>query len=327
VINAGDILRLDFTPDLTQGGISYACYSLPQLYTKAGYAARNVLRQTVAQVAVELALRRHLVEKRIPFEVRGAVPFTAPNHFDVMLRGQRCDIRTFLITNRNQIHSIQMDPGLILEAPALVPVDQYAAEGQSNQDLYLFAFALGTNADSPADGGRSRESEGRMHLLHVMPGSWAHPRAWIPLGPLVLKSEDLEALALEIGGQDRDRGNLARSVVLPPRTRLEVADDFHSVTYLHVGARPTGRLGIRSPSRKETQVADPTEWRNIWINGTDIYVAGWITREQFRQRAILLHEGSRVFQYSRTRTRNLAVPVSELKPLTQLLERARMKAE
>jgi hypothetical protein len=210
VINAGDILRLDFTLDLTQGGISYACYSLPQLYTKAGYAARNVLRHTVAQVAVEIALRRHLVEKRIPFEVRGAVPFTAPNHFDVMLRGQRCDIRTFLITNRNQIHSIQMDPGLILEAPALVPVDQYAAEGQSNHDLYLIAFALGTNADSPADGGRSRESEGRMHLVHVMPGSWAHPRAWIPLGPLVLKSEDLEALALEIGGQDRDRGNLGR---------------------------------------------------------------------------------------------------------------------
>lgn len=324
MITADDILRLDFTPDLTEGGISCACCALSHIYFRAGSTAIAHLRHTVAQVAVELALRRHLVAERVPFEVQAAVPFTDPSRFDVSVRGHRCEIRTFLITDPTQIPSIQMDPGLLLEASALVPLDQYSAEGQSSEDLYFFAFVLSRSIDVVVHSTRSATSEERMHLVYVMPGSWAHPRDWIPLGPIVLKSEDPGTLGLEIGGQDRERGNLACRAVLPPHTRLELAADLHSLTYLHVESRPMGRLGVRSPTRKETQVINPTEWRSIWIDGTDIYVAGWITREQFRQRARLVREGSRVLQYSRTRTKNLAVPISDLKPLAQLFERARL---
>lgn len=323
VITADDILRLDFTPDLTEAGISRACGSLPNLYIRAGNAGCTQLRHIVAQVAVELALRRHLVAEGIPFEVKAAVPFTDPSRFDVSVRGHRCEIRTFLIADPKQMPSIQKEPRLLLQASALVPVDRYSAEGQSSEDRYLFAFVLGTGVDSPAHFTRSGQSQGRMHLVHVMPGSWARPRTWIPLGPIVLKSEDPETLEVEIGGQDHDRGSLMCRAVLPSHTRLELEADLHSLTYLHVESRPTGRLGIRSRSRRETQVIDPTEWESIWINGTDIYVAGWITRDQFRQRASLLHAGSRVFQYSRTRTKNLTMPISDLKPLTQLFAQAR----
>jgi hypothetical protein len=323
VIKSSDFLRLDFTPDLTQGGISCACQSLPHLYAGAGNAACNHLRYTVAQVAVELALRRHLVAERIPFQVRAAVPFTDPSRFDISLLGHRCDVRTFLISNPKQILSIQTNPGLLLEAPALVPLDQYSVEGQSGQDLLVFVFVLGTTAGSPVGDARSRKDSQPTYLVHLMPGSWAHPRSWIPLGPLVLKSEDPGTLELEVGGQDRDRRSLARPVELPPRTRLELADDFHALTYLHAAARPAARLGIRSASRVETRLINPTEWRNIWINGIEILVVGWITREQFRQRARLLQTGSRVLQYGRTRTKNMAGPIADLKPLTRLFERAR----
>ncbi len=54
-----------------------------------------------------------------------------------------------------------------------------------------------------------------------------------------------------------------------------------------------------------------------------IYLTGWITRGEFRQRATLLQEGSRVFQYDRTRTRNLAIPISDLRPLPDLLLKVR----
>jgi hypothetical protein len=54
-----------------------------------------------------------------------------------------------------------------------------------------------------------------------------------------------------------------------------------------------------------------------------ILFVGWLTREEFRQRASLIPAGARVFQYSQTRTKNLAVPVADLKPLGGLLEKVR----
>ena len=45
---------------------------------------------------------------------------------------------------------------------------------------------------------------------------------------------------------------------------------------------------------------------------------GWMTRQEFRTRAKLIPQGRRVFQFDRTKTRNLAVPVSDLKPIAEL---------
>jgi hypothetical protein len=55
----------------------------------------------------------------------------------------------------------------------------------------------------------------------------------------------------------------------------------------------------------------------------DITLAGFISRGEFRQRARMIAPNSRVFQYNRTKTKNLAVPVSELNPLQDLFTRVR----
>ena len=55
----------------------------------------------------------------------------------------------------------------------------------------------------------------------------------------------------------------------------------------------------------------------------DILLAGYLTHEEFRRKAHVLPAGSRVFQYDQTRTKNLAVPVSELEPLAPLLEKVK----
>jgi len=65
------------------------------------------------------------------------------------------------------------------------------------------------------------------------------------------------------------------------------------------------------------------DWGNIWVYGTNILLAGWLTRAEFNHRADPIHEGARVFQYDKTRTKNLAVPVHDLKPISDLLERAK----
>ncbi len=323
MIKAEDIVRLPYTPDLTAGGITHACRALSQTYAGVGQAAYRRLRHSAAVVATELAFRRHLVGRGIRFEVRAPSALTDADRYNVVLRGRRVDIQTYLITNRRQALAIQENPGVLLEAPALVPLEQYAAEGQSLEDMYLFAFLLAETLEPGALGkGSALGAEGQQYPVHLMPASWAHPRAWMPLGPLVLKSENDGRLALELGGQDRSREPLCCPVTLSPRARLDLETDFHSLTYLHSERVPRARLGIRSTTRRETQIIGAGEWHDIWIKGESILIAGWTTRDQFRQRAKLIQEGRAVFQYSRTRKKNLAVPVSDLKPLERLFELA-----
>jgi hypothetical protein len=70
-------------------------------------------------------------------------------------------------------------------------------------------------------------------------------------------------------------------------------------------------------------VVEALDWGNIWVYGMEILLTGYLTREEFNRRASFVQAGTRVFQYDRTRTKNLAVPVSELKPLPELFGRVR----
>ena len=125
---------------LTESGIVYANRSLPQTYDRMGGSPFDRLRRIVADVAVELAFRRYLAQQNIPFDIKGATPFTDPDRYDVSLGGHRCDIKSFLISHRTQITSLRAEPELTLKAPVLVPLDQYSADGHPDNDLHLFAF-------------------------------------------------------------------------------------------------------------------------------------------------------------------------------------------
>lgn len=320
MISTSDFIHLPYTPDLTRGGIAYAVHSLPHTYNRMGGSVYERLRRIVAGVAVELAFRRYLTEQQVPFDVLGATPFTEPDHYDISLGGQRCDIKSFLITHRAQIAEMKRDPRIVLNAPALVPSDQNAAEGHSNRDLYLFAFFSGLVAPSAEETEKLIRDEKSYHLIHVMPDGWNRPVEWNPLGRLVLKSEADEAITVEIGGQDAGRGMRSLKVQLPPRTRIQVDEGFYSLAYIHMSSTPGARLGIHSPQLKETHIVQPSEWGNIWVYGMDMLLAGYLTRGEFNRRASFIREGARVFQYDRTRTKNLAVSVCDLKPLPEFLE-------
>ncbi len=323
MISTNDLVCLPYTPDLTEGGISYACRSLPHTYDRMGGSRFDRLRRIVVGIAVELAFRRYLVQQGVAFGVEGATPFTDPDRYDVSLGGHRCDIKSFLISYREQIRLLHEAPHQLLDAPALVPLDQYAGDGHSANDLYVFAFLTGLVAAEPEDVRKATEAGQPLYLIHAMPPSWVRPPVWTPIGPLVLKSESDQPVTMEIGGQDASRQFVTRTLELAPRTRVSVDTDFYSLAYVHVGTMPGGRVGIHSPRRQETYIIQPAEWGNIWVYGMRIYLTGWITRDQFRQRASLLPIGSRVFQYDRTRTRNLALPISQLRPLGELLAQTR----
>jgi len=257
----------------------------------------------------------------------GATPFTDPDHYDVSLGGRRCDVKSFLITHREQIAEMKNDPGIVLKAPALVPSDQNATEGRSNNDLYLFAFLSGLVANSPPDMEKIAQADQASYFIHVMPEAWNRPEKWNPLGGLALKADAAENLTVEIGGQDAGRGMRSLEIQVPPHKRIQIEDGFFSLAYVHIRTPPQGRLGIYSPQLKETHIIEPADWGNIWVYGQDILLAGYLTRAEFSRRASFIREGAHVFQYNRTRTKNLAVSVYDLRPVAELLERARSWSE
>ncbi len=320
---SSDFIHLPYTRDLTEGGIAYALRSLPYTYNRMGGSPYDRLRRIAAGVAVELAFRRYLSEQDVPFDVKGATPFTEPDRYDVSLGGRRCDIKSFLITYRDQISEMKRNPEIVLKAPALVPSDQNAAEGHSDKDIYLFAFLSGLIAASREDLGKVIYKDQPHYLVHAMPDAWMRPVDWNPLGALVLKSESEETQVIEIGGQDEGREMRTSVLEIPPHTRVKVDDGFFSLSYVHSKSLPDARIGIHSSNRNETYLIGTLDWGNIWVYGVDILLAGWLAREEFNRRASAIPPGTRVFQYDRTRAKNLAVPISNLKPLTELFERVR----
>ncbi len=324
MLTSADFIRLPYTPDLTEGGIAYACRSLAYTYNRMGGSPFQRLRRIVAGVAVELAFRRFLGEQAVPFDVLGATPFTEPDRYDVSLGGHRCDLKSYHLSRRRQIARIRREPGLLLQAPALVPLDQYNAEGHRPDDIYLFAFLLGVIAASQEDTARAQAAGQPVYFIAPLPDAWARPSVWSPLERLALKSECDQPLRLELGGQDAERRFVTRTLDLPPRQRVLLPERWYTVAYLHARRRPEARLGIHSPQRGAAYIIQPHEWGNIWVYGMDIFLAGWITRQEFRRKASLLHAGAPIFQYTRTRTKNLAVPLAELSPLAPLLEQVRL---
>ena len=321
MILASDIIHLPYTRDLTEGGIAYALRSLPYIYNRMSSSPYDSLRRVVASAAVQLAFRRYLSEQNIPFEVKGAAPFTEHDRYDVSLGGRRCDLQPFLISHRDQISEMRRNPQVLLKAPALVASDQHAGDIHSQFDLYLFAFLSGLITTSANELQKVIEAKQPHYLVHVMPDAWNRPMKWNPLGTLVLKSESKETQTLEIGGQDDGREMRSCTVELPPRTRVEIQNGFFSLSYVHSKSKLDARIGIRSPAYKETYLIGAQDWGNIWIYGMDILLAGYITRDEFSRRASFIQTGSRIFQYSATHVKNLAVPISDLKPLSELFER------
>lgn len=282
------------------------------------------MRSIVGGIAVELAFRRYLSEKNIPFDVEGITPFTDPDKYDVSLGGRRCDIKSFIISRRDQIGELKRDPSLLMGASALIPSDQFAARADyGSRDLYIFAFLTGLFAASQADIAKAQAAQKPIYLIHTMPKPWAKPRVWASLGDLALKTDSDEPVTVELGGQDAQGAFLVKRLALEPRKRRVTEAGFHTLAYVHVSDAPSGQLGIHSLMRGETHLISPYEFKNIWFYGMRVILAGYLTRQQFREKARELPAGSRVYQYRRTMTKNLAVPLRELNPLAGLFEQVK----
>ena len=323
MLTKNDFIRIPYTPDLSEGGIAYACRSLPHTYNRMGGTNVKRMRRIVGGIGVELAFRRYLSEREIPFDVKGATPFTDPDKYDVSLGGRRCDVKSFMLSRKEQINELKRDLNLLLDATALIPSDQFAANTHHESDLYIFAFLTALTAASRADMIRALGAGQPLYLIHTLPKDWAKPEHWAALGRLVLKNESDAPLVIELGGQNPEREFVSERITLEPGIRTETESTFHTLAYAHVDKRPDARIGIHAPEKGETYLIPSAEWGNIQVYGMSVLLVGYLTREEFREKAQEIPSGSRVYQYNRTKTKNLGVPVRELKPLRPLFEKVK----
>ncbi len=323
MLSVADLVVLPYTPDLTQGGVAYACRSLPYTYNRMGGSSFDRLRRIVAGVAVELALRRYLISAGVAFDVLGSTPFTEPDRYDLALGGRKCDLKSFLLFQKRRIRGIRESPETLLDAPALVPLDQLSADGWRYEDLYIFAFLSGLITPDEQALQRAEAAEQPTFILHPLPRSWSRPPHWASLSPLAVKSDLDEPLTVELGGQKEARQFHSVTLELAPRERTKITDAFHSLSYLRVDRMPARRIGVASPRQPQPYLVPPEAWANIWVYGLEITLAGYINCGEFRRHAKRVRAGSRVLQYPRNRVENMAVPVRELHPMSDLLVRAR----
>ena len=323
MVSTSDLIQLPYTPDLSEGGSVYACRWLAGTFERMGEAPAERLRRCAGGAAVELAVRRHLSGQGVPFEIQEGRPFSQPEHYNIRLGGHRCEIISTLISRPNQVEQLRREPASLLRAAALIPLEQFAEEGHKPDDLYVFAFLAGTTATGQEDIQAAISAGQPVHLIHALPEAWRRPGSWQPLERLALKSEYAQAIAVEIGGLNAQRNFVTAAYELSGRTRLAVQQKFYSLAYMHAGRLPKKRVGLHSPVRGEAYIIQPHEWGNIWIRGEQILLAGWLTHEEFRSKATVLKAGMPSFQFAQTHTKNLLVPLRELKPLGGLLERVK----
>ena len=317
-----DFVTLPYTPDMTLAGIHYARQSLPYTYDRMGGDRVKRLRRIVAGKGVELAFKRHLNQQEIPHDMLGSTPFTDPDHYDIAIGGRRCDLKSFMLTQKERISQVRKAPGQLLEAQALVPVDQIASDHLTDDDLYVFAFLTALLTPNHASTQKAVAAGQPIHMTHALPKAWAKPQPWDSLGTLAVKSNASAHIKLELGGQDQHHKFHREQLMLSPQQRLTARSNFFALSYLHTPNFPDGAIGVHSPKLGETVLVNPVEWSNIWVYGMEIIFGGYITRGEFRQRATRLPAGNRVFQYSRTQTENFTIPFSALYPLKELFARA-----
>jgi hypothetical protein len=323
MVSLTDFIPLEYSPDLTQAGVAYACEHLISTYDRTAGSDLDRLRCLVANIAVELAFRRYITKEKIPHNSSSVTHFTDPGRYLIAIGRRRCEIQCFMLTRKNHIRQVRKHPEYFLTAQAMVPKDQIESPFLDDEDLYIFAFINALITPNSRSIKKAAEANQPLFLIHILPPSWSKPDPWESLGKLALKSDLPHETNLELGGQGVDRRIQKESVRLIPRVRTQVGPDFYTLRYLRPSGSPSGILGVYSPRLDETHLIQPLEWGNIWIYGLEITLTGYLTRGEFRDRSSYLPFNSTVFQGIRTRQDNLTLPIMDLHPLQDLFKRAK----
>src|SRR5574340_1214017 len=170
MLTAADIVRLPFTDDLADAGIEYAVRSLAHSSVQSGKHNHYSLYHTAGDFAAEVAFRRFLNQQGVRFRTEAVMPFRGAEGFQVVIGRRRCQIKSLLVTNPQRARALERDPEMVLKELALVPLEEHAGEGQSDEDIYLFTFQPARLGLSAAGIRELVENKRPVCMLYCMPG-------------------------------------------------------------------------------------------------------------------------------------------------------------
>ncbi|TAK14528.1 MAG: hypothetical protein EPO32_01150 [Anaerolineae bacterium] len=319
-LDVQDFIRLQFDPDTTRAGIDYVLRWLAQPGQRAA-PTYDALREQVAEKAAELAFRRLLESEGIPHRFIESNTFQEAGVFDVSLGGRRTTLCTTLVSGRKDISRFHHYPARFLGAPALAPAEPHRRPGQGDEDLYLFAFVTGLVTRGHASLNRAMQAGQPVYLASLLPPAWASPPQWRAMADLALKSEEEDSLEIEVFGLDGARRFQSCPVTLPPRARVNVPAEFHTLTALRANRLPDARLGLHSPAvAASPKLLGPLDWHNLWAYGMQVFFVGYQTRGEFGRGAGVLRQGALALGVPAARQDYLTRPVNTLRPLPELFD-------
>jgi hypothetical protein len=321
MLTEDDYIKIPYTKDLTQAGVTYACRHISQIYRREESTLKVSMCSIVADIAVGLAFRRYLTAEAIPHTSLATQSFTTPDLFDVIIWRRRCRLINQLVTHKGTIRKIRKNPAVLNEVPAVTPIEWAIMDNVLEQDLYVFTFVNALVTSDRVEMSRAIEANQPVYPIYPFPIKWIQPPVWFPLGEVVLQSEASHEITLELAGHDIDRNFATRLVNVNPGEITRLKCEFCAIHYLHGDLIPDGRLKVYSSKLDRSVVIHPYSWVNLWVYGMDIFLAGYIPRREYEYLADNLPLGSRIIGSIRTNSVLKALPVGNLYPMSKLFSR------
>ncbi|MBE0409385.1 MAG: hypothetical protein IBX69_06600 [Anaerolineales bacterium] len=326
MLRSSDLIRLPYTPDLTQGGIGYVCRLLPVLQSWENQPHLSLLQNYIADKAVELALRRYLNTLEIPHNSLCVTPLSDPNHFDILMGGYRCLIKTQHIFERDEIRKLRSDPACLLNRSFTFNADDQIDGILKYPIIYIFTLTTSLIAKNPCDQEKAQSHQQPFYWIHITHLKLKDHKQVDSYGPGSLISKSSRIIHLELGGYGFDNKFYSERIHLSPHCRTVIGDNFKSLAYLHAQPCPDGQISIEFPKIKLRYDIPPYRWDNLWVYGMDIILCGYTLHHEIFPGSIrgplqLLYNKPTLPSPSSTSSRQLEVPFVRLHPMQDLFSR------
>jgi len=323
MVTESDFEKIPFHPDMTLAGIKYTCRSFTNKRENLGDITINELRETITRNVVKLGFKRYLDQTSVPFEMTRSAPFSDPEQYDIVIGGRRCDINVILFTDKQRIRSIRAEPHLMLKTRAIISIDQLTGRDLFDEDILIFSILTALITPSRRTIEKANAAGQPLFMINLLPRNWAFPTRRDSLGTILVESNQETTIQLELGGINIHRQFQTERFSLKPHTKRDLKQNFYTLSYIHTPNLLDNTIRVHSSFLKETYLVEPYAWKNLWIYGMDIIIAGYVTRVEYQENARRKSRSSRNIQSSYASKENFTLPIQSLHPINDLFDRAK----
>ncbi len=318
MLTASDLIRLPYTPDLTQAGIAYVCRWLACTYLAENQKTYISMRDLVVDVAANLAFQRYLNSEHIPHTVLTNIFLEDPICYAFLLGDRRCFLKVNLVFDRKVIHTLCSKPDKILRRQAELDLADLDYERMPDEDLIIQALVPAIITRRPKELVNALVAGKPVCLMHTLSAAWANPLPENHFEEIAIKSNHHRDITVEMGDRDLDGNFQEEKLVLQPHRWIPLECSYQSLAYLRLDHPITSPITLSNKVQKVPCIIQPGQWGNIWIYGMEIILAGYLSRLEFRRKAAILAQKTGEFPVSSGKKKNL--PIGELRPLAGVFE-------